>query len=94
MILLYYGNCVVPAHGQWCLLMVIDEQRCVVTINQSCFGYANSVQLGKQVQGDRAGTILYNFTNFRGFTSQDQEIIATVVEKDLLEKRYNGLDDK
>nr|KAF7438645.1 hypothetical protein H0235_001036 [Vespula pensylvanica] len=50
MILLYYGNCVVPAHGQWCLLMAIDAQRCAVTINQSCFGYANSVQPGKQEQ--------------------------------------------
>ncbi|KAI4496258.1 hypothetical protein M0804_000068 [Polistes exclamans] len=55
MILLYYANYVVPAHGQWCILMAIDAQRCAVTINQSSFGYANSVQPGKQVQGDRAG---------------------------------------
>ncbi|KAI4500153.1 hypothetical protein M0802_004570 [Mischocyttarus mexicanus] len=56
MILLYYANYVVPAHGQWCILMAIDAQRCAVTINQSSFGYANFVEPGKQVQGDRAAS--------------------------------------
>lgn len=47
MISLYYANYAVPSHGQWCILMAIVAQRGAVTIDQSCFGYANSAQAGK-----------------------------------------------
>lgn len=48
MILLYYANYAVPTHGQWCILMAMAAQRGAVTIDQSCFGYANSAQAGKR----------------------------------------------
>ena len=48
MISLYYANYAVPTHGQWCILMAIVAQRGAVTIDQSCFGYANSAQAGKR----------------------------------------------
>lgn len=42
MILLYYANYAVAAHGQWCILMAIVAQRGAIAIDQSCSGYANS----------------------------------------------------
>lgn len=43
MISLYYANYAVPTHGQWCILMAMAAQRGAVTIDQSCFGYGNSL---------------------------------------------------
>lgn len=52
MILLYYANYAVPTHGQWCILMAVAAQRGAVTIDQSCFGYGNSlvIDIGELVR--------------------------------------------
>jgi len=65
MILLYYANYAVAAHGQWCILMAIVAQRGAIAIDQSCSGYANS-RAQPAERGTRRAT-----RRWRGLTEDD-----------------------